>query len=134
MTIEAWSVFLYGLLVFLGIFIQATHTGITEGLAFGFSNRDKRPSHKGRIGDRIDNTLNNLKEGAVMYVPLALLAVHYEISNPWTYYAAWATIISRLCYVPIYIIGIQKVRTFVWAISFLAIPALAYGIYLGKGN
>lgn len=134
MTIEAWSIFLYGLLVFLVIFIQAAYSGITEGLAFGFSNRDKRPSHKGRIGNRIDNTLNNLKEGAVMYAPLALLAVHYEISNPWTYYAAWATIISRLCYVPIYITGIQKVRTFVWSLSFLAIPALAYGIYLGIGK
>ncbi len=96
MTIEAWSIFFYGLLIFLVIFIQATHLAITESTAFSFSNRDKQPSHKSKMGDRIDNTLNNLKEGAVMYVPLAVLAVHYEISNPWTYCAAWVTIISRL--------------------------------------
>lgn len=65
-----------------------------------------------------------------MYVPLALLAVHFGISNTWTYYAALATILSRLWYVPIYIIGIQKIRTFIWVPSFVAVPMMAYGIYV----
>ncbi|NJM35001.1 MAG: hypothetical protein HC850_10185 [Rhodomicrobium sp.] len=131
MTVEAWSIFIYGLLVFLGVTLQATYQTMTAGPEYGVTNRDKPQPGKGRMGYRIDNTLNNLKEGALMYVPLTLLTIHFGISNPWTYYAAWVTIVSRLLYIPIYVLGIQTVRTLVWAPSFLAVPALAYGIFLG---
>ncbi len=134
MTIEAWSIFIYGLLVFISVFIQATYIGKTAGPAYGFSNHETPQPNKGPMGIRIDNMLGNLKEGALMYLPFAVLAVHFDISNVWTHYAALATIISRLIYVPIYIIGIEKLRTLIWAPSFLAIPAIAYGIYLGIGQ
>jgi uncharacterized MAPEG superfamily protein len=133
MTIEAWSIFIYGMLGFIVIFSQAMYASLTAGATYGFTNRDKPQPNKGALGNRIDNTLHNLKEGALMYLPFALLAVHFDISNSWTYYAALATIVSRVCYVPIYILGIQKVRTFVWTPSFFAVPAMAYGVYCGIG-
>ena len=134
MTLEALSIFTYGLLVFLGVLIQATYKGKTAGPAYGFSNNETPQPNKGPMGIRIDNMLANLKEGALMYLPFALLAVHFDISNVWTSYAALVTIISRIIYMPVYIIGIEKLRTLIWAPSFLAIPAMAYGIYLGIGG
>ena len=134
MAVEVWSIFIYVILAFLLILIQAIYSSKTAGADYGFSNRETPPPNKGAIGFRIDNTLGNFKEGAMMYLPMALLAVSYEISNAWTYYAALVTIISRVLYIPIYIVGIEKVRTLVWIPSFLAVPAMAYGIYRGIGH
>lgn len=128
MTLEAWSIFIYAILAFLLIVIQGAYAIKTAGSAYGFSNREGLQPNKGAIGIRIDNTLNNFKEGSLMYLPLALLAMSLNISNTWTYYAALATIISRSVYIPVYIVGIEKLRTLVFFPSFIAIPAMAYGI------
>ncbi|NCO02591.1 MAG: MAPEG family protein [Alphaproteobacteria bacterium] len=114
--------------------IQATYKSKTAGPGYGFSNNETPQPNKGLMGIRIDNMLANLKEGALMYLPIALLAVYFDISNVWTSNAALVTIISRIIYIPVYIIGIEKLRTLIWAPSFLAIPAMAYGIYLGIGE
>lgn len=66
-----------------------------------------------------------------MYLPLALLAVSLDISNGWTYSAALLTIISRLLYVPIFVLGIRTIRTIVWIPSFAAVPLMSVGIMLG---
>ena len=131
MPIEAWSIVIYGLLIFLVVAFQGGYQSATETTEFGFSNRETPSPNKGAMGHRIDRTLDNLKEGALMYVPLALLAVHFGISNSFTFYAALMTIMSRIAYVPIYVFGVTTIRTFVWAPSFLAIPLLVYGIFLG---
>jgi len=62
---------------------------------------------------------------------LALVAVALDISNAWTYYAALAAIISRVLYVPIYIIGIQKIRSIIFAPFLLAVPVMVIGIIIG---
>jgi uncharacterized MAPEG superfamily protein len=133
MTLEAWSVFVYGLLVFLVVASQATYAALTGAVQYGLSNRDSAQPNKGPLGFRIDRTLANLIEGSLMYLPIVMLAVHLNISNSWTHYAALATIISRSLYVPIYMFGIQKIRTVVWMFSFFAVPAMVYGILLGTG-
>jgi uncharacterized MAPEG superfamily protein len=69
-----------------------------------------------------------------MYLPLAVSVVALDISNGWTYFATLATILSRLLYVPLYLLGISTLQTFVWAPSFLAIPAMAIGIIVGASN
>jgi uncharacterized MAPEG superfamily protein len=133
MTIEVCSIFVYGLLVFLVVAAQATYATFTGAVQYGLSNRDGAQPNKGPMGFRIDRTLANLIEGSLMYLPLALVAVYADISNPWTHYAALMTIVSRILYVPIYILGIEKIRTFVWLFSFFAVPAMVYGIVLGMG-
>ena len=131
MTIETLSIVIYALLIFAVVVVQASYAARTAGPAFGFSNRDQSQPDMGPFGHRIDKTLGNLKEGALMYLPLALLAVGLEISNDWTAGAALVTIVSRLLYVPIFFFGISIVRTLIWAPSFLAVPALAVGIVIG---
>jgi len=127
-------VLVYVGLLFVTMLIQATYSSRTAGIAYNLSNHDKPQPNKRPVGIRIDNTLNNLKEGALMFLPLALLVIHLDISNAWTYYAALATIISRVLYVPIYIAGIEKIRTIIFVPSLLAIPALAFGLFLGFGG
>lgn len=131
MTLETLSILIYGLLIFGAVAVQATYAALTAGLAFGFSNREGVQPGMGAVGRRIDMTLANLKEGAIMYVPLALLAVSLGVSNEWTSGAALLTIVSRLVYVPVFYLGIPVVRTLVWVPSFFAIPALAIGILVG---
>jgi uncharacterized MAPEG superfamily protein len=131
MTLEAFSILLYALLIFGAVAVQATHSARTAGPAYGFSNREGAPPGMGAAGLRIDKALANLKEGAVMYLPLALLAVSLDISNAWTWGAAVLTIVSRLIYVPVFYLGNPVVRTLVWAPSFVAIPVLAVGIMIG---
>lgn len=87
----------------------------------------------GPVGLRIDKTLGNLKEGAIIYLPLALLAVSLDISNGWTFAAAVMTLVSRLLYVPIFMLGLTTIRTIVWAPGFVAIPLMVVGISSGPG-
>ncbi len=134
MTIEALSILIYALLLFVVVATQATHAGITAGTAFGFSNRDGPQPGLGPFGRRVDRTLANLKEGAIIYLPLAVMAVALEISNTWTVVAAVTTIISRMLYVPIFFSGIPVLRTLIWAPSFVAIPIMAWGILAGLGG
>lgn len=131
MTLEALSIVIYALLIFAAVSVQAAYAAVTGGLAFGFSNRECPQPGMGPAGLRIDRTLGNLKEGAIMYLPLALLAVGLNISNGWTWGAAFLTIVSRLIYVPVFYLGIPVVRTMVWAPSFVAIPLLSVGILVG---
>lgn len=131
MTLEALSIVIYALLIFGAVAVQASYAALMAGLAFGFSNRESAQPGGGPAGGRIDRALGNLKEGAVMYLPLALLAVSLDISNNWTWGAALVTLLSRLVYVPVFYLGIPVMRTLVWVQSFAAIPALAVGILIG---
>lgn len=134
MSLVAWSILTYALLIFACVVLQPTRLALTGGMKYGLSNRDTVPPEKSAFAHRIDRTLGNLKEGGAMYLPLALLAVALDASNPWVHYAALATMISRALYVPIYLAGVPVVRTLVWTPSLLAVPAMAYGIWLGAGQ
>ena len=134
MTIEALSILVYALLLFAVIATQAAYAGITAGNDFGFSNRDDPQPGLGPFGRRVNKTLANLKEGAIVYLPLALTAVALEVSNTWTLVAAVTTIISRALYVPIFLAGIPVLRTLLWTPSFVAIPLMAWGIATGLGG
>ena len=131
MSMELLSVVIYALLIFIMVLLQSTYMAKTAGLVFSFGNREKAQPSKKPLGNRIDRTLENLKEGGIMYVPLAVLAVSTDVSNPWTYYAALTTIISRILYVPVYIFGVRIVRSLVFAPSLIAIPVMAYGVISG---
>lgn len=96
MILEALSIVIYTLLIFGAIGVQGSYAARTAGQAYGFSNREGDPPGMGAAGLRIDKTLANLKEGATMYLPLALLAVSLDISNGWPWGAALLTILSRL--------------------------------------
>lgn len=61
--------------------VKSVYAPVTGGLAYGFTNRTRTQPGMGTEGLRIDGTLGNLKEGEVMYLPLARLAVSHEISN-----------------------------------------------------
>lgn len=134
MTIEALSILIYVLLLFAVVATQATYAGITAGNDFGFSNRDDPQPGLGPFGRRVNKTLANLKEGAIIYLPLAVMAVALDVSNTWTIVAAVTTIISRVLYVPIYFAGIPVLRTLIWAPGFVAIPLMAWGIMAGLGG
>lgn len=131
MTMELLSVVVYALLIFITVIVQSSYMARNAGLVFSLGNREKSQTNKKPLGNRIDRTLENLKEGGIMYVPLAVLAVSTGVSNPWTYYAALATIISRILYIPVYIFGVRIVRSLVFAPSLIAIPVMAYGVISG---
>ncbi|MEQ8903143.1 MAG: hypothetical protein RID11_05210 [Roseovarius sp.] len=84
MTLEALGIPVYSFLIFGTLAVQSTYSALTADPAFGFSNRDGAPPGMRATGLRIDRTLGNLKEGAIMYLPLARLAVNLDISNGWT--------------------------------------------------
>ncbi len=133
MTVEQWSVLIYSGLLFFMVTFQAIYTAIDKGLAYGFSNRTEL-IEKNAFNVRIDSTLNNLKEGAIVYLPLVLLGIHLGVSNNWTEIAASMTIISRLVYVPVFLAGIPILRTFVWIPSFLAVPIYLMGCLMFLGQ
>lgn len=48
MTIEALSILIYGLLIFLSVLIQGIYASKTAGASYGFTNRENRNQTKAR--------------------------------------------------------------------------------------
>ena len=115
MTIEI-IILLTLLLILIQVFIPVDiDLFITKKLSFSylFSSRDDA-SKNSLFFDRSQRALKNLFETLPIFITLALLSIIKDIDISFLA-ALWLAM--RFIYVPIYIFGIDYVRTIVWAVS-----------------
>ena len=119
MTIEN-IVLLTLLLILVQIFIPVTiDLLITKKLNFLylFSSRDN--SIKGSLFfDRSQRALKNLFETLPIFITLAILSI---IKNVDISFLATLWLATRIIYIPIYIFGVDYVRTILWAVSLVCL-------------
>ena len=119
MTIEN-IVLLTLLLILVQIFIPVTiDLLITKKLNFLylFSSRDN--SIKGSLFfDRSQRALKNLFETLPIFITLAILSI---IKNVDISFLATLWLATRIIYIPIYIFGVDYVRTILWALSLVCL-------------
>lgn len=130
MTMELWSVFVTGAMLWLSIVIQQLHLDKTGGTAYALSNRaDPPPDVPAQA--RMLRAVRNQSDVAAVWIALVVVQQLLSVSGSLTYWAALAMIASRLLYFPLYALGITPFRSFAWALFLVATPVFAMGEILG---
>ena len=112
---------LSGILMLVHIF-SATHFKTKQyGLDWNMGARDENTEPLNDLAARLDRARANFLET----LPLAIIGLMGVVvagkANELTAIAAWVWLAARAIYLPLYWTGIPKVRTYVWAVSLLAL-------------
>ena len=86
-------------------------------LKYLFSSRDKTTENS-ILAQRAIRALKNLLETFPIFVGLTLLSIIKDIDNS---SIAFLWLMSRVIYVPVYIYGINYLRTALWALSLICL-------------
>ncbi len=130
MTIELWSVFVTGGMLWLSIVIQQLHLDKTGGTAYALSNRaDPPPDVPAQA--RMLRAVRNQSDVAAVWIALVVVQQMLSVSGSLTYWAALAMIGSRLLYFPLYALGLTPFRSLSWALFLVATPVFGVGVILG---
>ncbi len=90
-------------------------------LSYLFSSRDE-DSDTSIYEDRANRALKNLFETFPIFIGLVLLSITKDVDNS---SLAFFWLIARVIYVPIYILGVDYLRTVVWAISLTSLVLMS---------
>ena len=107
------------LLVLIQITIPVLISLLTNNvkLSYLFSSRDNAANTSIYI-DRANRSLNNLFETLPIFIGLVLLSIINDVDNS---LLAMIWLLSRMIYVPVYIAGINYLRTGIWAIALICL-------------
>ena len=90
-------------------------------LSYLFSSRDEN-SVTSIYEDRANRALKNLFETFPIFIGLVLLSILKDVDNA---SLAFFWLIARMIYVPVYILGVDYLRTVVWAISLTSLVLMS---------
>ena len=107
------------LLVLIQITIPVLISLLTNNvkLSYLFSSRDNAANTSIYI-DRANRSLKNLFATLPIFVGLILLSIISDVDNS---FLAMIWLLARIIYIPIYIIGINYLRTGIWAIALICL-------------
>ena len=107
------------LLVLIQITIPVLISLLTNNvkLSYLFSSRDNAINTSKYI-DRANRSLKNLFETFPIFIGLILLSIINDVDNS---LLAMMWLLARIIYVPVYIVGINYVRTGIWAIALICL-------------
>ena len=107
------------LLVLIQITIPVLISLLTNNvkLSYLFSSRDDAVNTSKYI-DRANRALKNLFETLPIFIGLILLSIISDVDNS---FLAMIWLLARIIYVPVYIVGINYVRTGIWAIALICL-------------
>ena len=118
MTLE-YIIILSFLLVLIQITIPVLISLFSKSikLSYLFSSRDEN-SDTSIYEDRANRALKNLYETFPVFIGLILLSIINDVDNS---LLAMIWLFARIIYVPVYIVGINYVRTGIWAIALICL-------------
>lgn len=126
------------ILLVLGLFVVQTFLGpgsryVLKGDIAGALGPRDNPPELSKVGQRLQRALGNMFEALIVFLPIALLCVHYGAESGHAILGAQIFFFARLVYVLIYASGIPVLRTIVWAIGHAALITMLIGLwpYLG---
>ena len=118
MTLE-YLIILSFLLVLIQITIPILISLFSKKIkvSYLFSSRDEN-ANTSIYEDRANRALKNLFETLPVFIGLVLLSITKDIDNA---SLALFWLIARVIYVPVYILGVDYLRTGVWALSLISL-------------
>lgn len=93
-------------------------------MKLALSNRDHLPEPS-PLAARADRAAQNTKENFILFTALAVAALAAAPANAQVLLGAQIFFWARVVYLPIYYLGIQGVRTAVWAIGIVGLGVMA---------
>lgn len=125
LTLLAWSV----VLLFAHIGIQATLLTRDLGPDYNAGPRDEqRPL--GPVAGRAERALRNFLETWPAFIALALITAVSGESDWMTQWGAGIYLVARIVYIPLYLLGIPKVRSLAFAVASLGLLLMLIGVLL----
>lgn len=123
LTLLVWSTALFGL--YVGA--QATLYRMQHGVLHAATARDSEAPPNVMTG-RAERALRNLIETYGVFVALAVAIEISGRSDALTVWGAQLYFWARIVYLPLYLFGVQFVRSFVWCVSALGLMLMFVGI------
>lgn len=111
------------------IFLHAGSRNRETGLKYNAGPRDGGAPPEGPVTGRLRRAKENLYETMPLFAAAVLIAHVAGREGTTTLYAAWAYLIARIVYVPLYALGVPMVRSLVWGVSVLAL-LVYFGVIL----
>ncbi|KLI64992.1 MAPEG family protein [Aurantiacibacter marinus] len=122
---------LSGILMLAHIFAATHYKTKQYGVDWNMGARDEDTEPLNDLAARLDRARGNFLET----LPLAIIALFGVVlagkATDLTALAAWVWLGARLVYLPLYWTGVPKVRTYVWAVSLLALLYVLGVLLLG---
>jgi len=78
---------------------------------------------------RAKRALANMNEAMLVFLPLALLAVHFGLNDGLAWRGALVFLLARVAYVPAYITAIGLTRSIVWTIGHIGLGMMAVAVF-----
>ncbi len=125
LTLLIWSTTLVGGY----ILVQSTLYRMQHGIRFANSNRDNE-APPNIWNQRADKAVRNLLETYAVFVALAVAVELSGRSDALTVWGAHLYFWSRWVYLPLYIYGVQYIRSLVWLVSALGLMLMFAGLLL----
>lgn len=124
------------LLVFLATFAalllaQPLILARVRGMQYVTGNRAEPVAVDIPVAGRLDRTVRNSIEAAVLFVPLVLATALLGTSNALTQWGAIVFVAARIAYAVLYPLGVVGLRTLAWNAGFAALAAMAIGLVTG---
>lgn len=110
--------------VILGLvhIILASHVRTKElGVAWNMSARDAEFPHLSALAGRLARAQTNFFETFPLFAAAILMVAVTQTYSVYSYLGALIYLIARVIYLPLYALGIPKVRTGVWLVSILGL-------------
>ncbi len=121
---------LYAVQLFLGPTLYWLRDRSANRIKDALSPRDE-PLPLGRAEARAQRACANLQESLLLFLPLALLALHLDRADSSLALAgAWLFFAARAVYVPAYLLGWVPWRSVVWGLGLLGLGLMALGVAL----
>ena len=79
---------------------------------------------------RAKRALANMNEAMMVFLPLALLAVHFGLNDGLAWWGALLFLLARVAYAPAYIAAIGLTRSAVWALGHIGLGMMAVALIL----
>ena len=131
MSIELLSLYTFCATILFTLFTQAMVLVATTNFAYVSGNRDLPLDNPPLIVGRLERTIRNSIEAAVIFGPLVFIAAQAGVSNQVTQWSAMIFAGARILYAISYVLGIKGARTVVWNLGTTAIAVFGAGILMG---
>ncbi|MBL1435001.1 MAG: MAPEG family protein [Rhodobacteraceae bacterium] len=79
---------------------------------------------------RAKRALANMNEAMMVFLPLALLAVHFGLNDGLAWAGALVFLLARAAYVPAYITAIGLTRSTVWTLGHVGLGMMAVAVWM----
>lgn len=132
MTLEMISLLLFLATFSALLMAQPLVLARTKGMAYVTGNRADPVAADSPVAGRLNRTVRNSIEAAVLFVPLVLSIELLGTSNALTQWGAVVFVAARVAYSLLYPLGVVGLRSLAWNVGFAALVAIAVGLINGQ--